>query len=224
MKPALLRALPAAALSVPLLVTGVTTATAATAAASTAPRAGVFADEGHDPAPAPTASSESVPASGASETPGSRDDEMAEHDEEMASHEEEMAEHEEEMADHEDGTSDHEDGASDHEDAESGHGDSEARDDSEDTAGEHGESDDDHSGTDDHGSVTSDGDRPRAAVLSSFVGVNAAVLAGAAFLRRRDRGAGRHRPRRTVDAGATPAASGTPAVAPTAPASVDAES
>ena len=210
MKPALLRALPAAALSVPLLVSGVGTATAATAAASIAPGTGVFADEGHDPAPAPTASSESVPVDGASDATGSHDEEMTEHEEEMASHEDEMAEHEEEMADHEDGASDH--------------GDSEAPDPSEDTAGEHGESDDDHSGTDDHGSVTSDGDRPRAAVLSSFVGVNAAVLAGAAFLRRRDRGAGRHRPRRTVDAGATPAASGTPAVAPTAPASVDAES
>ena len=37
--------------------------------------------------------------------------------------------------------------------------------------------------------------RPRAAVLSTFAGVNGAVLVAAAFLRRRDRITPRHRPR-----------------------------
>lgn len=37
--------------------------------------------------------------------------------------------------------------------------------------------------------------RPRTAVLSTFAGVNGAVLASAAFLRRRDRARPQHRPR-----------------------------
>ena len=184
MKPALLRVLPAVALSVPLLVTGFATATAATAAPPATHVSGaVLADGGHDPAPAPSA--EAVPVDGAAELSGSHDEEMAGHDEEMAGHDEEMAGHDEdEMAGHDD----------------------------EEMAGH----DEDSPGTDEHGSTVTEGTRPRAAVLSSFAGVNAAVLGGAAFLRRRDRRA--HLLRSEADAHATESTSGA-GPAPTQPAS-----
>ena len=162
MTPALLRVLPAIALSVPLLVTGFATATAATAAPTATHATGaVLADGGHDPAPAPSA--DAVPVDGAAELSGSHDEEMAGHDEE------EMAGHEE-----------------------------------------------DSPGTDEHGSTVTEGTRPRVAVLSSFAGVNAAVLGGAAFLRRRDRRA--HLLRSEADARATESTSGA-GPAPTQPAS-----
>ena len=162
MKPALLRVLPAIALSVPLLVTGFATATAATAAPTATHATGaVLADGGHDPAPAPSA--DAVPVDGAAELSGSHDEEMAGHDDE-------------EMAGH----------------------------------------DEDSPGTDEHGSTVTEGTRPRAAVLSSFAGVNAAVLGGAAFLRRRDRRA--HLLRSEADARATESPSGA-GPAPTQPAS-----
>lgn len=167
MKPALLRVLPAAALSVPLLVAGVATATAATASPAQAPVGTVSADE---------------------EMEGHDGDEMAGHDdEEMSGHdEEEMSGHEE------DDTAGHE------EEEPSGH---------------------DEDSDDEHGSTPPGGDRPRVAVLSSFAGVNAAVLGGAAFLRRRDRRAVRHRPRSVAEAKATQSGPGVGNPAPTAPAS-----
>lgn len=63
-------------------------------------------------------------------------------------------------------------------------------------AGGHGETTGEHA---ENGGHAEDGAapvaRPRAAVLSTFVGVNAAVLIAAAVLRRRDRHRPRHRPR-----------------------------
>jgi len=186
MTPALLRVLPAIALSVPLLVTGFATATAATAAPTATHATGaVLADGGHDPAPAPSA--DAVPVDGPAELSGSHDEEMAGHDdEEMAGHDDE------EMAGHDDEET-------------TGH-------DDEEMAGH----DEDSPGTDEHGSTVTEGTRPRAAVLSSFAGVNAAVLGGAAFLRRRDRRA--HLLRSEADARATESPSGA-GPAPTQPAS-----
>ncbi|NUU15659.1 hypothetical protein HP550_00150 [Cellulomonas humilata] len=71
---------------------------------------------------------------------------------------------------------------------------------------DHGEADTEPdepaAGHDEHGGstggnadATPTSDRPRAAVLSTFVGLNAAVLVTAAVLRRRDRDRPRHRPR-----------------------------